>query len=661
MSVPEQVLQALLQGIPVGAVFALIAIGFVLTYRTSGVFNLAFGAQAFVSAAGYFELHIRRELPIWLALLLSVGVLAPLVGLALERLVFRHLRGATPLAKLVASLGLFIALPAAFVLLVDFEREPSFGAVGIVPEGRTVYRLFDRYPITRDELVQLAVAVVGAVLLATLLRSTRLGLRMRAVVESPRMTEQRGVDADRISAAAWMLSSLFAGLAGVLLAPRFVNITAVSFFQLVVVAIAAAAIGRLVSIPWALAGGLLLGILTTLLATFLDPSTLLARQLGPSLPFLVLFGVVAFAPSLRSAGEQRDPLAGVDPPPPTLVVRGRDPRVVTAFRVAGGVALAVGALWTLLGAGDFWLLIMTDAVIFSAIFLSITVFTGLGGQISLAQAAFASMGAFTTLQLADRFDVSVLAGALVGAGVAALVGMALALPVLRLGGVWLALSTLAFALFYDAIVVKLDWVGGTTMSRGRVPRPLLGPVDFASDRAYFVLCLVALAAVALLVTRLARGMTGQVLRALRADEVAAQSIGIAPWRARVVAFGVASGVAGLGGALLVIRQGTISYETSFSPFIGLFWLLIVVSLSGRTVAGAIVAAVALRILPELGSGAAGPWLPVVFGLAAVTYARHPEGIAAYLARRLQLSVSAALVRFRPPRRHLAAHDEVPSA
>ena len=211
-------------------------------------------------------------------------MLAPALGLAMEALVFRHLRGATPLAKLVASLGLLIAIPPAFNLLTDFDREGTFGAVGIVPDGRTVYRLFDRYPITRDELVQLVVAVGGAALLVALLRFTQLGLKVRAVVESPRMTAQRGVDADRVSAVAWALSSLFAGLAGVLLAPRYVAIEPTSYFQVIVIAIAAAAIGRLTSIPWALAGGLGLGILTTLLATFLDPATLLARQLGPVAP-----------------------------------------------------------------------------------------------------------------------------------------------------------------------------------------------------------------------------------------------------------------------------------------------------------------------------------------------------------------------------------------
>jgi branched-chain amino acid transport system permease protein len=650
MSAFEEFVQAIVQGLPVGAVFALIAIGFVLTYKTSGVFNLAFGAQAFVSAAAYFELHVRREWPIWSSLLISVGVLAPLVGVAMERLVFRHLHGASATAKLVASLGLLIAIPEAFTILVDFDREPTFGAVGIVPDGRTTYLLFDRYPVTRDEIVQLTVAVVGALALAAMFRFTNIGLRMRAVVESPRMTEQRGIDAERVSAFAWALSSLFAGLAGVLLATRFTTLEPVAFFQLIVVAIAAAAIGRLVSLPWALAGGLFLGVLTTLLTTYLDPTTLLAQQLGPSLPFLMLFAVVVLVPSLRSRREQADPLAGVDPPPPTALVANRNPSVVRGTQVAWWAGLALLALWTLVSADDFWVLTVTDAVIFAIIFLSVTVFTGLGGQISLALAAFASMGAFAVAQLADRFEMPVLAGALVGAAIAAVVGMALALPVLRLGGVWLALSTLAFALFYDAVIVKLDWVGGSALQGTEVPRPVLGSIDFTNGRSYFVLCLVALGVVGLVVALLARGTVGQALRALRADELAAQSVGVIPSRARLLAFGLASGVAGFGGALLAVRQGAVNYSASFTPFVGLFWVLIVVALSARTVSGAILAGLAFKVLPELGSseasGGSTPWLFVVFGLAAITFARHPEGIAEHLARRLQQQLSSLVGRAR---------------
>ncbi|MEL7207437.1 MAG: ABC transporter permease [Actinomycetota bacterium] len=474
----DDFVQALIQGIPIGAVYALIAVGFVLTYKTSGVFNLAFGAQAFASAAMYFELHIRREWPIWAALVVAVFVLAPAIGLLLERVIFRQMRTASAAAKLVVTIGLAVALPELVKLALDFTREPTFGAVGIVPDGGTIYRLFGEYPISRDELMQIGVAVVGALALAALFRYTSLGLRMRAVVESPRMTELAGIDADRVSAFSWALSSTFAGLAGVLLAPRFANLDQSFFFELVVVAIAAAALGRLVSLPWALVGGFALGILNVQLATFLPREgswSILKQNLGPSLPFVVLFAVIVLWPAIRRERDTADPLAGVDPPPPALASVKRSAEVTAFARIVGTVALGGIGLWAFTGASDFWLLLLTETVLYAIVFLSITVFTGFTGNIPLSQAAFAAIGAFTTMQLADRWDVNVLAGLLAGVVVAAAIGGLLAVPVLRLAGIWLSLATLAFALFFDSVLVKFSWVNGQSLQEPFVPRPVIGP------------------------------------------------------------------------------------------------------------------------------------------------------------------------------------------
>ena len=196
VGVLEETIRAFFQGLPIGAGFALVAMSFVLTYKTSGVFNLAFGAQAFISAAVYFELHLRRDWPIWAAVLMAVVLVAPVLGLLLERLIFRHIHAVSAVAKLVISLGLMVALPELFKLAVDYNREQPFGAVGIIPDGTTVYRMFGRYPVTRDEIAAFVIMVAAALALAALFRYSRLGLRIRAVVQSPRMTELNGVNAD---------------------------------------------------------------------------------------------------------------------------------------------------------------------------------------------------------------------------------------------------------------------------------------------------------------------------------------------------------------------------------------------------------------------------------------------------------------------------------
>lgn len=676
----EDLLRGVLQGLPPGSAYGLIAIGFVLAYKTSGVFNLAFGAQAYVSAALYF--HARNEWGwsnLW-AFVLAVLLVAPALGLALERLIFRHLATDAVLAKLVIAIGLSIALPALFDLVVGFEPVAGRTPAGLLPGGADVfYDPLGVYAFSRDELTSLGFVLAAAVGLAVLFRSSALGLQMRAVVESPRMTDLMGVRADRVAAASWALSSAFAGLAGVLIAPRFNTLAAPDFFNLVVVGVAAAAVGRLVSIPWALAGGLGLGVVTSVLATFFPELVEQFRFLGPvqehltpAVPFVVLFALVTLWPALRASPARSDPLAGVDPPPPapSTAVRGQGMTLFT--RVFAVAFIGVVGLVVLTRADGSWMFLVTQAVIMSTIFLSITVLTGFAGQISLCQGAFAATGGFTVFQLADRFDVPVLLGAVLGAAAAAVLAGLLALPLVRLGRVWVAIATLAFAAFFDAVLVRMPFMGGggTSLLQGtRVPRPVIGPWDLADDRAFLVLAVVVLVLAGVAVVLVREGTTGRTLRALRGSEVAARSIGISPVRMQVTAFAVSGFLAGLGGAMLSIHQENVNYATNFAPFAALFWLVLVVALGSRTVEGAIYAAAAFALVDRLVfKGAVFEWvlrgedrvpgfLPldpkwrfVFFGLATLSFARHPEGLIESGRVKAHAAIDRALARRggRPP-------------
>jgi branched-subunit amino acid ABC-type transport system permease component len=654
-SVPEDIFRAILQGTPPGAVYALIALGFVLTYKTSGVFNLAFGAQAYISAALFFQAREEWGWATGPALVLSVFVVAPLIGLLLERLIFRHLRTAPAVAKLVVTIGLTVALPNLFELVTSFQPVAGRTPEGIVPDGDVLYNVFNVYSFSRDELVALGVAVLGMLALGALFRFTALGLQMRAVVESPRMTELAGIRADRVSAFAWALSSVFAGMAGVLIAPRFNTLAAADFFNLVVVAIAAAALGRLVSLPRALIGGLALGIFIALLNTFLprwsaDNAWLEAIQenIAPAVPFVVLFGVLVLWPAIRRTREAADPLAGVDPPPPAPVAATRSRGLTVATRVFALGFFGIVGLIIFFRADQSWVFVVTQAVIFATIYLSITVITGFAGQISLCQGAFAAIGGFTVFQLADRYDMSVMVAALIGAAVAAACGALLSLPVLRLGGVWFAIATLAFAFFFDSVMVKLSWIGGgdTALLEGtRVPRPTIGPWDFANDLSFLGLALAVFVLASIAVIRIREGTVGRTLQALRGSEVAAASIGISPARARIVAFAVSAFIAGLGGAMLSMLQENVNYTNSFAPFTALFWLVLVVALGSRTVEGAAIAGASFALFDVvilrgelLGWILRSPdripgifpispkWRLVLFGLLTIQFAHHPEGL-----------------------------------
>ena len=645
----EELLTAIVRGLPFGCIYALLAIGLVLTYKTSGVFHIAYGAQAFVAAAVYYDTRVRHGWSIPWAVLLSVFIVSPLVGVLLERLLFRHQRNAPPMARLVTSIGLLVAIPELVKLW--FGSAPAFGAVGIVSEGTTAYNPLGEVFVTRDDLMTMGATVLALVGLTVLFRTKTVGLRMRAVVESPRMTELAGVNAERVSVTSWALSSTLAGLAGVLLSPLFPQVASENFLILVTAAIAAAAFAGLTSIPLAFAGGILLGLAQQLLATYLPTNSVFATNLKPSLPFVALFLVLILMPIARVRRKTSDPLAGCDPPPPSLASAIRSASLTRLTRIAGIVAGLVLLYVAMFVADDYWLFLLTTAAVYAVIFMSITVITGMAGEISLCQPVFAAVGGLATGQLAINFGMSVLVAMVLGGLLAAAVSLLIALPALRLGGIYLSLATLAFALFFENVMVKFAWVSGG-IAPAPVPRPLIGPIDFADDRAFFLLCVAILALMGLLVISVRGGTVGRYLDAMRGSEVAAASIGIDARRARITAFLLSAAVAGIGGGLLAMQTesiGTSLVQANFAAFAGLFWVVLVVTLGSRTVEGAIQAGIGFAIFPEVLKtwipwivNHVQPWyemgpLPagltfVFFGLGAITYAKHPEGILEYQKR-----------------------------
>ena len=216
----QDLTSSVVQGFPIGCVFALVAIGFVLTYKVSGVFNLAFGAQAFAAAAVYYELRVNHGWPTPAAAIVAVLVVSPLLGVLLYFAIYRYLRTAAPVARLAVSIGLLVALPEIVNLVLHFGTSPQYGVVGIVGNGDTTVSLLqlrDRPQPARDDRRDAR----ARRRLTLMFRYTTIGLRMRAVVESARMTELAGISADRVSSVGWALSSILAGMAGVLLGPLF--------------------------------------------------------------------------------------------------------------------------------------------------------------------------------------------------------------------------------------------------------------------------------------------------------------------------------------------------------------------------------------------------------------------------------------------------------
>jgi branched-chain amino acid transport system permease protein len=629
-------LQYAIQGIPMGCVFALLAVCLVLNYRTSGVFNLAFAAQAYASAALFYVLRREQSWALAPAVLVAVVVLGVLLAVVLDRGLYRHQRTATPLAKLVTSLGLLVAIPQLVLLFIGSQAKvnppPLWPArdVGdlLWPEG-------SRYVLDAGQIATLITTGVVVVGLALLLSRTAVGLRMRAVVESPRLLELQGVDAERVALGSWVLSSLLASLAGVLLAPLFAQLNPQDFFTLLTAALAACVVANLTSITGALLGGLGLGVLQAELAGFMPTDSVLTTGLRPSLPFVVLFLLLVGRRSLRGRRATADPLAGVDPPPPPAVgdIRPRWMTISTfgaaAVAVTGGLAVCA---WVL---DDFWLGLVTAGACLSVVLLSIVLTTGVGGTISLCQGAFAAIGAFTTAQLVQH-DLPVMIAMGVGAAVAAAVGAALGLPVIRLPGIYAALATLAFALMFQAVLVPLGWVSGGSVPL-RVPRPVILGVHLTGDMAYLVLATVCLGVLGLAVVLVRQGTTGRFLDAVRSSGDAAAAVGINATRHRLVVFVAGAAVAGFGGGLVASYSGEANYEQSFAFFFSLVWVVLVITAGSRKVQAAVFGGLSFFLVPQLLEELFSRvgWLRpewslgvafVLFGLGALAYARHPEGV-----------------------------------
>ncbi|HEX3461838.1 MAG TPA: ABC transporter permease [Acidimicrobiales bacterium] len=630
----EHFLGFAIPGIPYGCTYAIVAVGLVLTYQATGVFNFAFGAQAYTSAFVYTKLVQNEQLPVWLAFLLSVVILAPLLGLIFDRYLFRKIPNTNTTAKLVTGISLFVGIPA--LLPVLFGSQNQYNSPSILFDPNTVYFRVAQTPVNGIYLSSVVVTAVVLVALVVLMRFTNLGLQMRGAVESRRLVQLDGVNSGRVIATAWAVSSLLAGLAGVLLAPIYGQLQAQDYATLLVAAFAAAAWAALRSFPIAALVGILMGVADTVLQGYLPATSSLSAAVLPSLPFIVLVLALLLVPGMRKLHDDSDPLSSVDPPPPPTTASLRAPQLSRVIRIAWYVLLAAFIVSMLSWMPKTWESVFNSGLAFSTIFLSITLITGMGGQLSLAQATLAGVGAFTAAQLANHLGLNFLAGAVVGAILAAAVAVILALASLRLKGLGLALMTIAAALFFDnsifseigvshgvALTVANKWVG-------------LGILN-ANGHNLFIMLMIVLVICLAAVTLVGNGTTGRFLAAQRGSETAAAGIGINITWQRIQIFALSGAVAGIGGTMLVIQQQTVN-AMQFNYQLGLAFVVIVITTGVSAIEGAIQAGmgyvVVQQVLTYLPARYGGNGLTfVLFAAGALTYVAHPEGILEYQKRR----------------------------
>ncbi|MGK2928198.1 MAG: branched-chain amino acid ABC transporter permease [Acidimicrobiales bacterium] len=598
----EELLAFTIVGIVTGSIYAVAAGGLVLTYTTSGVFNIAHGAVGMIMAFVYWQLRFDWGWPTPVALVAVLAVIAPLFGVLIERTLARNLARASLVSNLVVTIGLLLVLMG-----LAFNLWP--------PAGRRVDGFFSPGGldlgvvfVTWHEVISVAAALAVAIGLRVLLFRTRTGITMRATVDHRPLATLTGARPARSSMLSWALGSSLAALAGILLAPVLqLNVQALTL--LVVSAYAAAMVGRLQSLPLTFAGALGLGLVESYAVGYL-PSTGAFANIRLAIPTLLLFAVLLVLPETRlRAGSA----VAARMPPMTDLRR--------SLLAAVGFVVAAAAFASL--ADDQILGDLSRGFALGLIALSLVPLTGWAGQVSLCQMTFAGVGALVATKVAA--DGSPL-GLVVAALAAGIVGSLIALPALRLRGLYLALATLAFATFMDNVVfVRADAFG--SFGAVSVDRLRFGGTSFGSDSAYFVVLAVAfaLAAVGLLAVR--RSSFGRKLSALRDSPAACATMGMNLTAIKLAVFGLSSAVAGVGGALFAGLQKSASAD-DYTMFAGLPVVLLAVLGGITAVSGALLGGLVLAGFPVLAENVS--WLDSLAilgpGLIGISLARQPDGL-----------------------------------
>jgi branched-chain amino acid transport system permease protein len=573
----EQFLQYTILGLVTGGVYGIAASGLVVTYTTSGIFNFAHGAVAMLAAFAYWQVRFDWGWPAPLALIAVLGVAAPLLGALIYGVIMRGLRGTSEVTRIVVPVSVMLGFLALATWIWDpTPRTPRlflmfFGADNTVSIAGV--------NITWHELLAMLLAAVIALALRFVFFRTRNGVAMRAVVDDPALLELNAGRPERLAMLSWALGAFLAALAGILITPIQGSAMSATALTLLVIDVFAAAIfGRLRSLPRTFLGALVLGLAGSyVIGYFPAERWTWTGNFRVSLPMIALFVVLLFLPQDRLRG--------------ATILRTRERFRLPSVRsaVVAGLAL-VGVMFLLREilaptAVNYMAFSMTAAVLA----LSLVLLTGYAGEINLAVLSFGAIGAI----IVHHYGVSgsgggarsTLGGYLLAAVVCAVVGALVALPSLRLRGLYLALSTLAFGVFVSNMVLReiaerklpLLHTEFSIFPSGNltVPRPKVGPVDLAAMPTFLMAVTVLFAVIGVGLVALRHSGYGRRLTALKDSPAASATLGQSPVALKLSVFMLSAAIAGVGGALMTSQLGSANLDR-YDIFLSLSLLVLTV-------------------------------------------------------------------------------------
>ena len=593
-------------GLVIGNIYALLAVGLALIFGVANLINFAHGSVytlgAYIGWAAIVFLH--TPLPVTM---LIVFIACALVGIVIERIGLRPLQGKARIAPLLATIGISFVLDQ--LVQLAFSPDPR-----AVPNDLPDWRLtIGGGSIGAMDLLIAGVGLVSAALLYIFLRFTKLGSAVRATAQDREAALQMGVNVNAVNSAVFAIASALGGVSGLLVGMYYNHIDPAMSFQATLKGVVAQVIGGVGNVPGAIVGSLLLGLVESY------GIALLGTTYRNLFAFVLLIIFLLWLPNGLFGGRstiQTEPLVGsfIAPSRPLRLPRWS---VWAATLAAFALPFATSA--------PYLLQTLTNAWLAALLALSLTLIAGTAGQISFGQAALMAIGGYASALLAvDLGAPPVLSVPAAGLTAAAL-GTLLVFPAFRLRGHYIAIATLAIGEIVSLVILNWESLTRGAMGITGIPPLSLFGRDLESNRAIYWLCLAIVVALGLLQTRLLSSHLGRTLRAVREDEIAARCYGVRLDRYKALAFAFGAFGAGLSGAITAHLYSYLNNQT-FDSQLSLLALTMVILGGMGNVLGAIAGAILLVGLPELFRIAA-EYRILIYGVVLLALIRfRPQGL-----------------------------------
>jgi branched-chain amino acid transport system permease protein len=553
------------QGVIFGTSYALLAMGLILIYRTTRIVNFAYGAMGAMPGSLTVGLFVAKGWSYWLAILLGLAVGAA-SGAAIDVLVVRRFARSSRLVLTVATIGLAQILGAIGLIIgLALGTDALIGNIETPISGSFFVR---PYPVRGDHLLMLGLAPVALSALGWFLLRTDAGRAVRAAAENQDRALLLGVPVRRLQTLVWALAGALSTATFITKAP-FTGVVpdALVGATAILPGLAVAVIARFQSLPMALAGGIGLGI-----AEWTIRWNVQAESIFDVTFLVVILGALLLRKerlTRAETGESSWDSAGVLKPIPRAL---RDvPEVRWARRGLAAVA-AVVLVVVPLTLSPSTVTTLSFALVWGLVAMSLVVLTGWGGSISLGQFGIVGIGAMAASNLLTRWNVDLFLAMALSMLVGALVAVAIGLPALRIRGLYLAVTTIAFAVALDSYFLNPvnfpDFVPSTTF-----PPVLWKRFDMESQWVRYEFCLAVVGLAALVVRAIRRSRPGRVMIGTRDNERAADALAVPTTRVKLQTFVFSGALAGLAGALYVLvltpvgaGQGTFPPGASIEAF-----------------------------------------------------------------------------------------------